>query len=1820
VDRFICIHGHFYQPPRENPWLETIELQDSAYPYHDWNERITAQCYAPNAVARIHDAENKIVHLVNNYTRISFDFGPTLLAWMRDKSADVYRALLDADQESQNRFGYGSALALPYNDMCLPLANRRDKFTQAFWGVRDFERTFNRKPDGMWLPDGAVDIETLEVLAELGIRFTLLAPHQAARVRKIGSEEWQDVSGGRIDTTRAYLQRLPSGKSINLFFFEPRLSNAVAAEGLLIRGENLSDRLLGAFRENQEGPQLVHIATSGEIFGHHHRYGDMSLAYALHHIENSGKASLTNHAAFLEKFPPAHEVEIVEKSSITCPHGVERWRSDCGCSTGHPGWTQAWRGPLREAFDWLRDTLAAPFEEVTAKYLKDPWAARNDSIDLIDDRSEESLSRFLHRHALRDLKPDEVIVVRKLLEIQRHLLLMYTSAGWFHDDLSTLETVQVLTYTARVLQLAEALFHQDFEEEFLTRLDPAKSNLPERGNGRTVFETQVRPVRVDWEKVGVQYAVGSLFEDHGPETRIYCARATALAAHAAEAGKAKLRVGWVRTTSEITGEFADLEYGALHFGDHNINAGVRRHTDDETYETAVRELSDAFGRGDFPEVIRLLDRHFGNSTYNLQSLFRDEQRKVIKRVLGTPLAEAEATYRQLYQQNHPTMRFLAALGTPLPLAFQTTAEFLLNSDLRAALREEHPNLKHIRAFLEEASLWNVRLDTAGLEYQLKKTIGRMSGRLRDEPGNLPLLTLLKEVIDLARSRPFEVGLWLVQNVYFHLMSTAFPDFVRQLEEGDANALPWLEQFVQLGDTLGIQVADLKKKIAEARTIPSVPAVVEEIFATRRLPVATYRLQLNKTFTFNDARAIVPYLHELGICDAYASPIQRARPGSMHGYDITDHSQINPELGTEADFNEFSRQLREYRMGLILDVVPNHMGIGDPSNLWWNDVLENGPSSLYASHFDIDWQPVNPGLENKVLLPVLEDQYGRVLEEAKLKLGYDNGSFFLSYYSTRLPLAPRTYANILSNRLDALKESLGAENESVQELQSILTALGHLPPRTEQLPEKIAERNREKEVIKRRIAALYSGSAEIRAAVDESVQDFNGESDEPRSFDHLDALLDAQAYRPAYWRVATEEINYRRFFDINELAAIRVELPEVFQAAHAVPMRLLAESKATGLRIDHPDGLWNPTDYFRQLQDMYVRTRVRARLAKHRSVENIDAEIATATEAARAERGEHYWPLYVVAEKILLEDEPLPRDWAVFGTVGYDFLTAVLGIFIDISQRERFDQIYVRIVGSPPDFEQLVNSTKKMVMLISLASEINALSHQLDRVSEKNRRYRDFTLNSLTHAVREIIAALPVYRTYITGPESVSLRDRRFIESAVAEAKRQNPRTAESIFNFIQDTLLLTNINDFAEEDQPRLIHWVMKFQQITGPVTAKAVEDTSFYSYNRLVALNEVGGSPERFGLSIEAFHKLNLERQEHWPHEMLGTSTHDTKRSEDVRARLAVLSELPDEWESAVLRWLEMNAGKHADADGNPAPDRNDEYLLYQTLIGAWPEQPCAADEFARFRDRVIQYMQKATKEAKVHTSWINPNDAYDNAVKEFITRLLPENADDAFRKDASAFARRVSYFGHFNSLSQTLLKLTCPGVPDIYQGTELWDYSLVDPDNRRPVDYELRRRVLAELQERARHGLTDLAKHLVESAGDGRVKLFLMHRALDFRRAHRALLAEGQYVPLEATGPKAWHVFAFARIWKEQAVVVVVPRLIAGLLNRQERPPLGADLWQDTRLVLPETHVGRKFRNLFTGEIVTACTQGTNPCLSVAQVFESFPAGILELQPANS
>jgi len=808
MERYVCIHGHFYQPPRENAWLEYVEQQDSAYPFHDWNERITAECYAPNGMSRILDGANDVDQIVNNYARISFNFGPTLLSWMAEKEPEAYRTILAADKESQSYYGgHGSAIAQAYNHMILPLSNSRDRFTQLFWGIRDFKFRFGREPEGMWLPETAVDLETLEILARLRIRYTILSPYQAKRTRKLKGRAWKDVNGGRVDPSTPYEVRLPSGKRITVFFYDGPISQAIAFENLLASGEKLASRLASAFADQgRSWPQLVHIATDGETYGHHHKHGDMALAYALNHIENNKLAQLTNYGEFLEKHPPMFEAEIWENSAWSCSHGLERWNSNCGCNSGgHQGWNQNWRFPLRQALDWLRDAIAPGYEQKARTVLRDPWEARNDYIDVILNREPHLRDTFFHTHATHPLNDTERILACKLLEMQRHAMLMYTSCGWFFDELSGIETTQVIQYAARTLQLYEQIFSESLEQTFLDRLELAKSNIPENKNGRVVYEKFVKPAIVDWRKVAAHYALRSLFEPYPEHERIYCYSVDLNDLDTNDTGRTKLTVGRAQITSEITLESGVLSFGAVYMGEHTMSAGVRVYEGEEEYSVLKQELIESFMRADFPEVIRILDRQFGQSTYSLRSIFHDDQRKIVNVLIKSTLAESESVYRQLYETHVPMMRFLGDLRVPLPRAFQTAAAFALNSNLRHTFEDpENLDFARINALLEESRTFNIELDGATLGFALRKTIKRMSEQLLENPGDMQLMIKLETAAGLAKNLPFEVNIWRAQNNFYSMLQH-LPEYTDRANREDSEAQRWINHLLALGSNLSVSV-------------------------------------------------------------------------------------------------------------------------------------------------------------------------------------------------------------------------------------------------------------------------------------------------------------------------------------------------------------------------------------------------------------------------------------------------------------------------------------------------------------------------------------------------------------------------------------------------------------------------------------------------------------------------------------------------------------------------------------------------------------------------------------------------------------------------------------------------------------------------------------------------------------------------------------------------------------------------------------------------------------------------------------------------------
>jgi (1->4)-alpha-D-glucan 1-alpha-D-glucosylmutase len=1001
------------------------------------------------------------------------------------------------------------------------------------------------------------------------------------------------------------------------------------------------------------------------------------------------------------------------------------------------------------------------------------------------------------------------------------------------------------------------------------------------------------------------------------------------------------------------------------------------------------------------------------------------------------------------------------------------------------------------------------------------------------------------------------------------------------------------------------------------------ALQQRLAQHARVPVATYRLQFNATFTFTQARQLVPYLHALGISTCYASPYLKARPGSLHGYDIVDHQILNPEIGSAADYDAFTHTLQEHDMSQLLDIVPNHMGIVGGENSWWMDVLENGPSSVYATFFDIDWQPPKAELHNKVLLPILGDHYGKVLENQELSLTYAAGGFMLHYYEHRLPLAPRSTTAILQDCLQELLTSLGETAPQTLELQSIITSLRHLPPRTTRDPERIAERYREKEVCKRRLAALYDSCPECQLSLERTLHTFNGTRGEPRSFDRLDALLDGQAYRLSFWRTAADEINYRRFFDINDLAALRMEELAVFVATHDFILRLLTEGKITGVRIDHPDGLLDPAGYFHRLQQAYVWRHYQALRDVRAEALAPDAVSAAAALLARAmaaspdqPQRDSTRPLYIVVEKILGNRERLPPTWPVHGTTGYDFLNQLNGLFVDRTKARTFRNLYAAFVGERLTFQDVLYAAKKLILETAMAGELHVLGAHLDRLSETNRWWRDFTRNNLTAALREVIASFPVYRTYISAEDlAPAAADRVVIDVAVDRARRRNPAMSASVFDYVHDILRLhyPENSDATAQQAQRL--FVQKFQQITGPVMAKGLEDTAFYRYTLLASLNEVGGNPDQFGITVAAFHQQNLERHERCPLALLATSTHDTKRGEDVRARLNVLSEIPQVWRACLRRWHRLNRPHLSQVDGQAVPDRQEEYLLYQTLLGAWPPEPLSAAEAAAFRERLLAYMRKALREAKVHTSWNNQHVAYEQAVEAFIEALLDDTRSGLFLEDFRAVQQMVAHYGVWNGLAQTLLKLTSPGVPDIYQGSELWDLSLVDPDNRRPVDYALRQQLLADLQQHCQGtGRLDLVRELLHTRDDGRIKLYVIWQTLTYRQSQAQLFLAGDYVPLDVAGSKREHVCAFARVHGTTAALVLVPRLLTGLLPTAQDVPLGPAVWNDTWVAVPESLGAAPYRHLLTGETVQPTTSAGHLTLPLAAVFATFPVALLQ------
>lgn len=807
MNNYICVHGHFYQPPRENPWLERIEQQDSAYPFHDWNERINAECYEPNTASRILSEDGKIIDIINNYSRISFNFGPTLLSWIEHTSPGGYKAILEADKLSQKRFsGHGSALAQVYNHMIMPLANLRDKKTQVLWGIRDFEYRFHRKPEGMWLAETAVDTETLEVLADFGIRFTILSPYQAAEVCKTGTNEWYDVNGGKVDPRRPYLCKLPSGNDITLFFYDGQASNDVAFRGLLKNGKKFADRIMNIFDKNNNTPQLAHIATDGESYGHHHRFGDMALAFCLHYIESKQKAKLTIYSEYLEHFPPDHQVKIHENTSWSCAHGVERWKSNCGCkSTGDPDITQEWRAPLRNALDWLRDELIKIYEKTANKLLLDSWKARDDYIKVILNRSPEMLDQFFQDHTVKDIQDEEKILLLRLMEIQRHAMLMYTSCGWFFDDISGIEAVQILKYASRAIQLTEDIDGISLENKFIEKLKKAPSNFSEFGNGALIYEKHVKPSVVSLTRVGAHYAISSLFKDYLKNIRITEFNANSLFFDKMEAGRQTLAIGKTIIKSNITHEEMTLSSAIIHLGDHNIIGGVRESRSDEKFSQMYEEIKKTFKSSDISKNIQVLDKYFGRHNFSFWHLFRDEQISIINQLIDEKLGNVENTFRRIFKDNYHFMNVMKNLGISIPRVLSVSGQFSTNNDLYNALNEKKPDIEKIQDIAEEIKHFTFGLDKTTMGFKISNKLNDVMNEVYESPGELSNIQFLDELFSIFNDFKIDLDIWKAQNIYFFLWKKKFPGILKKAEDGEENAQKWIDHFNNLGVYLNVKI-------------------------------------------------------------------------------------------------------------------------------------------------------------------------------------------------------------------------------------------------------------------------------------------------------------------------------------------------------------------------------------------------------------------------------------------------------------------------------------------------------------------------------------------------------------------------------------------------------------------------------------------------------------------------------------------------------------------------------------------------------------------------------------------------------------------------------------------------------------------------------------------------------------------------------------------------------------------------------------------------------------------------------------------------------
>lgn len=926
----------------------------------------------------------------------------------------------------------------------------------------------------------------------------------------------------------------------------------------------------------------------------------------------------------------------------------------------------------------------------------------------------------------------------------------------------------------------------------------------------------------------------------------------------------------------------------------------------------------------------------------------------------------------------------------------------------------------------------------------------------------------------------------------------------------------------------------------------------------RIPAATYRIQFSAAFRFADAQAIAAYLADLGVSDLYASPIFKARSGSTHGYDVVDATQLNPELGTVEEFQALTNTLQNLGLGWLQDIVPNHMAYSS-ENAFLMDVLEHGPDSDYADYFDLCWNSPFANSRDRILVPLLGNFYGASLENGEIQLHYDQSGLSVNYYSLKLPLRLESYPKVLTHNLGKLARSLGRNHPDFIKLLGILYILKNISA------DLAGQQRRDQTAfIKGLIWELYQDNPEIQEFIHETIATFNGEVGQSESFNLLDSLLNEQYYRIAFWKVGAEEMNYRRFFTVNELISVKVEEARAFHNTHTLIQKLVEENIFTGVRVDHIDGLYHPKQYLDRLREKLGDT-------------------------------------YITVEKILELSEDLPSDWAIQGTSGYEFLNYVNGLFCQLEHRDRLNQIYVDFTGQQQPYSELVKTNKNLILDKNLAGDLDNLANLLKTISNQYRYGNDFTLNGLKRAIAAVLVLFPIYRTYIT-PEGVSDRDRACIQAVIRAAKEEAPLLQHEL-TFIEKLMLLDFDDSLPQREREEWLYFVMRMQQYSGPLMAKGVEDTTLYVYNRLLSLNEVGGNPDHFGISAAEFHAFNQRRRTTWRYTMNATATHDTKRGEDVRSRLNILSELPDDWEQHVHTWSEMNHPLRGDRNGAPMPDRNDEYFLYQTLVGAFPFAP---QPDASFVQRIQDYAIKAIREAKVHTAWLRPDEAYETAFTQFIAQVLDPTRSEAFLASFLPFQQRIAQYGIFNSLSQVLIKLAAPGVPDFYQGTELWELSLVDPDNRRPVDFTQRHHLLKEMREAAQADMLGLLQQLLEHKEDGRLKLFLTWQGLQARQTYRELFLEGDYLQLEIRGPHAHHLVAFARRYGNQVAVAIAPRFLTGLIAPGVAP-LGQAVWQDTSIYLP-TDTNLTWKNVLTDQVISL-----DRVLLISDALAHFPVALM-------